>query len=233
MGDCDRAGAARRADRRRELRAGPHREAGRAAGRPRPGPRQSAPARRDRVALLAPAARLGDGAALRPDRHLRHRLGQEPRLQPAGARRDRAAAEVAGALPLPDQGAGPGPGAQARPAAAAGPARGDLRRRHAARGAPGDPAEIEPDPHEPRHASRRDPPQPQEMGRLPREPGMGRRRRGAHLPRRLRVPRRQRAAAAAADRPRSTAPTRASCSPRRRSPTRRSWRSGWSARSSS
>ena len=46
---------------------------------------------RDRGALLAPAARLGDGAALGPDRHLRHRLGQEPRLQPAGARRDRPA----------------------------------------------------------------------------------------------------------------------------------------------
>ncbi len=53
-----------------------------------------------------------------------------------GIARDR---KRAGALPLPDQGARPGPGAQARRAAPAGAARGDLRRRHPARGAPGDP----------------------------------------------------------------------------------------------
>ena len=188
---------------------------------------------RDRGALLAPAARLGDGAALGPDRHQRHRLGQEPRLQPAGARRDRAAAEGAGALPLPDQGARPGPGAQARPAAAAGPARGDLRRRHAARGAPGDPPQIEPDPHQPRHAARRDPAQPPAVGRLPRQPRVGRRRRGAHLPRRLRLPRRQRAAAAAAGRPRLR---RRPALPARLGDDRQpggAGRSGWSAPSSS
>ncbi len=62
---------------------------------------------------------------------------------------------------------------------------------------------------------------------------LGRRRRGPHLPRRLRLPRRQRPAAAAAAGPRLRRASRASCSPRRRSPTRSSWPSGWSGRRSS
>ncbi len=62
---------------------------------------------------------------------------------------------------------------------------------------------------------------------------LGRRRRGPHLPRRLRLPRRQRAAAAAAAGPRLRLASRASSSPRRRSPTRSSWPSGWSGPSSS
>ena len=98
----------------------------------------------------------------------------------------------------------------------------DLRRRHAARRPPADPPALEPDPHEPRHAPRRDPAPPQELGRFPREPRLGRRRRGAHLPRRLRLARRERAPAAAQGRRAATAPNRASCSPRPRSPTRSS-----------
>ena len=87
-------------------------------------------------------------------------------------------------------------------AAAAGAARGDLRRRHPARGAAGDPPSQQPRPHQPGHAPRRPAAPPQELGRLPRQPRLGRRRRGPHLPRRLRLPRRQRAAAAAPGRPR-------------------------------
>ena len=82
---------------------------------------------------------------------------------------------------------------QARPAR-------DLRRRHAARGALGDPPALEPDPHEPRHAPRRDPAQPRRVGRLLRQPRGRRRRRGPRLPRRVRLARRERPAAAAADR---------------------------------
>ena len=41
---------------------------------------------------------------------------------------------------------------------------GDLRRRHAARGARGDPPAGEPRPHQPRHAARRDPAQPRARG---------------------------------------------------------------------
>ena len=63
---------------------------------------------------------------------------------------------------------------------------------------PGDPPPQQPRPHQPRHAARRPAAQPQELGGLHRQPRLGRRRRGAHLPRRLRLARRQRAAAAAA-----------------------------------
>ena len=105
------------------------------------------------------------------------------------------------ALPLPDEGAGPGPGARAQRArpGQARPAR-DLRRRHAARAARRDPPALEPRPHQPRHAPRRDPAQPPRVGGLLRQPRGRRRRRGARLPRRVRLARRQRAAAAAAHR---------------------------------
>ncbi len=147
-------------------------------------------------------ARAAGGGGLRPDHHQRHRLGQVARLQPAGAGRHRARPEAPRPLPLPDQGAGPGPGAKARAAAAARPARGDLRRRHAARGAPRDPPPQQPRPHQPRHAPRRPPAAPPPVGGLPHQPRLGRRRRGPHLPRSLRLPRGQRAAAAAARGPR-------------------------------
>ena len=86
-------------------------------------------------------------------------------------------------------------GARATPA----PPR-DLRRRHAARRPAADPPPLEPDPHQPRHAPRRDPAPPQELGRFPREPRLGRGRRGAHLPRRLRLARRECAPAPAQSR---------------------------------
>ena len=75
------------------------------------------------------------------------------------------------------------------------------------------------DPHEPRHAPRRRPAEPRPLGRRAREPPLRRRRRGARLPRRLRLARRERAAPPAAARARSTAPSRSSCSRRRRSRT--------------
>ena len=144
----------------------------------------------------------------RRDRHQRHGVGQVAVVQPAGARRARRRPEEPGALPLPDQGARAGPGAQARASSAS---RG---LRHAIYD--GD------TPREDRPAIRRrsnlvltnpdmlnigGAPPPQGLGRLPRQPRVGGRRRGAHLPRRVRLARRQRAAPPAAGRPRSTAPS--------------------------
>ena len=90
----------------------------------------------------------------------------------------------------------------------------------------------EPDPHEPGHAPRRHPPAPRPLGRRALEPALRRRRRGARLPRRLRLARRQRAAPAAPARAASTAPSRSSCSRRRRSRTPASSRTRCSASTS-
>ena len=158
--------------------------------------------RRNRPPLLAPARGARGGRHLQPRDHQRHRVRQEPRLQPPRPRRHRRRRQASRALPLPDQGPRPGPGAEARRAAAPRPARGDLRRRHPARGAPRDPPPQQPRPHQPRHAPRRAAAQPPQLGRLPRQPRVGRRRRGPHLPGRLRLPRRQRPAAAAPGCPR-------------------------------
>ena len=119
-----------------------------------------------------------------------------------GARRDRARADDAGALPLSDEGAGAGPGALARvPRPARSPA-GDLRRRHADRAARAHPPERERDPHEPGHAPRRRPPAPRPLGRRAPQPAGRRGRRGPRVPRRLRVARRERASPAAPTRAR-------------------------------
>ena len=106
------------------------------------------------------------------------------------------------ALPLPDQGARPGPGAQARPSSASPALRhaiydGDTPREDR----PGDPPALEPVLTNPDMLN---------MALLAHHKGwgdflanlrLGRRRRGAHLPRRLRLARRQRAAPAAPGRP--------------------------------
>ena len=89
LGGRDRPGPPRRADRRRELGGRARREAGGAAGGARPGLRRGAAAGRHRAPLQPPAAGLRGGGRLEPGDHQRHRFGQEPRLQPAGARRDR------------------------------------------------------------------------------------------------------------------------------------------------
>ena len=147
------------------------------------------------------AQALARGLGGPDDRHHRHRVGQVAVLQPAHARRALPRRARAGALPLPDQGARPGPGARAggvRPDQARAP--GDLRRRHAARGARADPQERERRADQPRHAARRHPAQPRRLGGAVREPGGRGDRRGARVPRRVRLARRQRAAPAAADR---------------------------------
>ena len=75
--------------------------------------------------------------------------------------------------------------------------RRDLRRRHADRAAPPDPRLGEPRAHEPGHAPHRRPAAARPVGRLPPQPPLRRRGRGARLPRRLRLARRERPAAAA------------------------------------
>ncbi len=79
-------------------------------------------------------------------------------------------------------------------AAGAVPAPRDLRRRHAEGGARRDPPAVEPDPHEPRHAQRVRAAEPPPVGRRAREPRLDRGRRGARLPRRVRLARGERAA---------------------------------------
>ena len=133
------------------------------------------------------------------DRHDRHREREDARLQPAGARRARRASRSTRALYLYPTKALAQDQARAlaelrRPAASA-PAiyDGDTR----ARAALADPQVGERDPHQPGHAPRRRPAAPRPLGRRAHEPPLRRRRRGARLPRRLRLARRQRAAAAA------------------------------------
>ena len=99
----------------------------------------------------------------------------------------------------------------------------DLRRRHAARAALRDPPARERRPHQPGHAAPRDPPQPPGVGGLLLQPRGRGGRRGARLPRRVRLARRQRAAPPAPGRRAPTAPSRASCSRAPRSPTPASW----------
>ena len=196
----------------------------RAARRPAPDRGAGPGQRRDRRALRPPGAGARARVGGDDDRHDGHRVRQVAVLQPADARGPVHGRQGARAVPLPDQGARPGPGARAeRLRAAQAGAPGDLRRRHQARGAPGDPPALEPRAHQPRHAARRDPAQPRRVGGLLRQPRGRRRRRGARLPRRLRRPRRQRPAPAAPRRRRLRRPARASCSPARRSPTRSSW----------
>ena len=76
---------------------------------------------------------------------------------------------------------------------------------------PLDPPSGQPRPHQPGHAQRRGPPAPPALGRLPRQPRMGGGRRGAHLPRGVRLARRERAPPPAPGRPavRRGAPVRA------------------------
>ena len=118
-----------------------------------------------------------------------------PGARPPGAR-----PEEPRALPLPDEGTRAGPGAGARCLRAQGSEARDLRRRHGDGAALADPALGERHPDEPGHAPRRRPAAPRPLGRRAREPPLRRGRRGTRLPRRLRLARRERAAAAAAAR---------------------------------
>ena len=97
----------------------------------------------------------------------------------------------------------------------------DLRRRHAPRRAPGDPPSLEPRAHQPGHAQHGDPRRHHKgWGDFLANLELGRRRRGPHLPRSVRLARRQRPAPAATGRPPLRLRARASSAPRRRSPTR-------------
>ena len=130
------------------------------------------------------------------------------------------------ALPLPDQGARPGPGARARAHRRALPAPRDLRRRHAEGGAARDPPALEPDPHQPGHAPRRAccPTTPRGATCSPTSPGSWSTRRTSTAACSARTWPTCCAGCAGWRSP--TAPSRASCSRARRSPTRSSWPSG-------
>ena len=103
---------------------------------------------------------------------------------------------------------------------------GDLRRRHPARRALGDPQAQQPDPHQPRHAPRRDPAPPPGLGRPVRQPRLRRDRRGPRVSRRVRLARRQRAAAAA---PRGGDPRHRAALPARQRDDRQPGRAGRAA----
>ena len=139
----------------------------------------------------------GGGARRERRRDDGHRLGEVSRLLAAGARRDRARAHRARALPLSDEGPRAGSGALARPPRPAHPAARDLRRRHAGGAARACSAHRERDPHEPGHAASRRPPTPRPLGRRPPQPARRRGRRGPRVPRRVRLARRERPPAAA------------------------------------
>ena len=129
------------------------------------------------------------------------------------------------AVPVPDQGARPGPGARAARLRAA-PSRSARRSTTATRRAQERAAirkRSEPRDHQPRHAARRDPAPPRARGatcsRTSRSSSSTRRTSTAACSARTSPT----SCAGCAGPPRSTAPSRASCSPARRSPTRSSW----------
>ncbi len=183
-----------RAQRRRGAARGPARAV---PARPRPAPAVGADRPGHRRDLRPPGRRLAGGPQ-RPARHGRdrHRQRQVAGLQPPGAGEPGRAARHAGAVHLPHEGAGPGPGAPAGrvPHGQA----GDLRRRHAAQQPALDPPLREPGADQPGHAARRRaaeprPLAPAALGAHPRG-----HRRGARLPRGVRLARGLRPSAPAA-----------------------------------
>ena len=198
VGRAARGGTDRRAARARDPTPLPGRRHRAVSGRPASRrARRAGGRRRHPLAVRAPGRGVGALGRRPGRRHHRHRLGEVAVLQPAHARRAAPRPPRPGAVPVPDQGAGPGPGAGAARARPGGHTPGDLRRRHAAGRAGGDPQARQRHPHQPRHAPRRDPAQPPGLGRPTRQPGRGRGRRGPRLPGRVRLSRRQRAAAPA------------------------------------
>jgi hypothetical protein len=153
------------------------------------------PAARARTRLSRPScrrARLRGGHA--------HRVGQEPLLQPARPGRPSPRPPTARALYLfptkalsRDQEEACAPCCATRASAR----RHHLRRRHPGRRAPRGPRAQRRAHHQPRHAARRHPAAPRQLGALLRQPALRGGRRAAHLPRRVRLAPRQRAAAAA------------------------------------
>ena len=173
-------------------------------------------------ALRPPARGLGCGRARRArDRHDRHRVGQDARVQPARARRARARPRAGRALYLyPTKALAQD---QFRTLAALPAAAACGRRSTTATRRPSSARQIRRsanvDPLEPGHAPRRRPAAPRPLGRAALEPPLRRRRRGARLPRRLRLARRRTSCGGCGGSRGSTAPSRSSCSPRRRSRT--------------
>ena len=157
-----------------------------------------------RAALLAPGQGLRDGGQGRePGRGDADRVGQDALLQPAGAAGPGAAAGGARALSVPHQGARPGSARRAHRAREVAARHADvhLRRRHAAGRAALGARAGQPRADQPRHAALGDPAAPHQVGEPVPEPPLRGHRRAARLPRRLRQPPRQRAAAAQAHLP--------------------------------
>ena len=144
----------RRGARLRRQRAGARGAHGSVPGRPLPeGARRARGAGRPR-ALRAPGGGLGGGAR---GEHVAvvtgTASGKSLAFNLPGARRARARAEEARALPLPDEGARPGPAPLADRAEGAARPAGDLRRRHRGRAPVADPQVVEPRAHRTRTCS--------------------------------------------------------------------------------
>ena len=186
---------ARRGARAHRPRGRPRRLAHTRPGRSPPG--SARVPRRDRLSLVAPGRHARRGSPRPHDRDHGHGQRQVAGLQPPGARHARPRSQRARSLPVSDQGARPGPGTRPGAPRPEVPAPGDLRRRHPEGGARRDPPPLEPDPHEPGHAPHGGAAQPSDVGRRARQPRVGGGGRGARVPRRVRLPRGQRAAPAA------------------------------------
>ena len=169
----------------------------RSADRGRPG------AARDRATVRAPGRGHGAGprrSGLR--RGHADRIGQDPLLRAADPPGDRRRSGRARAPPLPDQGARPGPGhrvRRARPCGRAPRVGRDLRRRHAGTHPVGHPRRRPGGGHQPGHAPLGDPAPSHQVVPAVRAAPLHRHRRAAHLPRRVRRARRERAPAPPAD----------------------------------
>ena len=195
-------------------------------GRPPPARAERARSHGHHLALPPPGRGLGRRRARRArDRHDRHGERENARLQPARARRDR-------------------PRRRRRARSTSIRRRRSRRTRRARSQALGipecAPAIYDGDtPSEQRWQIRKwanviltNPdmlhvgvlPAPRPLGRRAPEPPLRRRRRGARLPRRVRLARRRTSSAGCGGSRASTAPSRSSCSPRRRSRTRASTR---------
>ena len=175
----------------------------------------------------APGRRAARGVGGPDDRDDRDGVRQVDVLQPPDARRALPRFACARAVRVSDQGARAGPGARAcglRAEQARAP--GYLRRRHAARGARADPPRRQPRAHEPRHAARRAscPTTPPGGSCSPTSRSSSSTRRTSTAACSARTSPTCCAGCVASQRP--TGPSRASCSRRRRSPTRWSSRSG-------
>ena len=169
----------------------------------RPADRRRACDVRTGAAVDAPGG-SGAGPARRQGHRGRdaHGLGQDPLLQPPGPAVRRRGPGRPRPLPVPHQGPRAGPGGRvprARLRVGAGHRLRHLRRRHA-RACPLDRAVGRAGRgDQPGHAARGDPAAPHQVVPAVRAAALRRRRRAAHVPRRLRKPRRERAAQAAAD----------------------------------